>query len=495
MKTSILKRMSSRCKAFTGAFVGALMLAASLCAGSAYASIDSTTVTVGGITRGDTLYAFQISQATVDENNNLTYDESVVATFPQPYNTIAKIDAIATDGQKYSPTYVKGSDMQAAAAAMAGKLLENGTAGAIDSAVAGFDGKASVELEPGYYLLITTGTGGTTRVYQNMVIDCSPVARPDGAYAPCPDFGFTVKSSDVTLSKVAGENYAESTDAYTVGNIVPFTITTAIPNYPSDSTNATFVVGDTMGTGLSFNTSSIVVTVEGVPTTLADMKVSTTDTGFTVEFYKDFILAHPGAAVSVTYSATLTSEAFSLDSGDVTRNSATVTFNPSPYVQGSYSSTPEVVVVQTYGVVVKKVDESGAILSGATFKIKDAQGAYVKDENGVDLTSTSDANGYVYFSALGAGRYTLVETGVPAGYVACGPIAITLSEAACTADNPATAEVENNYLDKTDTPIIDGTQPSLPVTGGVGTIALSLVGALLIAGAARGLMRNRQSER
>ena len=55
------------------------------------------------------------------------------------------------------------------------------------------------------------------------------------------------------------------------------------------------------------------------------------------------------------------------------------------------------------------------------------------------MTSTSDAQGYVYFEDLAAGTYTAVETTIPSGYQKAPDQTFELSSATATADNPATA--------------------------------------------------------
>ena len=40
------------------------------------------------------------------------------------------------------------------------------------------------------------------------------------------------RMTPVNLAKGIGDNLAESTDAYTVGQSVPFTVKTSVPNYP-----------------------------------------------------------------------------------------------------------------------------------------------------------------------------------------------------------------------------------------------------------------------
>ena len=279
-----------------------------------------------------------------------------------------------------------------------------------------------------------------------------------------------------------------------------------MPNYPADSKDATFTVSDQPTDGLKIQTDTIKVTVgtttvweNGKATAdgakaFKDATTTQTETGYTFDFAKEFVLAHPGEAVEITYEATLTSAAFSHSATDVTGNTATVTFNPNPY--SSSTVTPnETTKVQTYGYVFPKTDKDDNALEGAVFTLYDKDGKEVKDENGKVITSTStivDGKAYVYFEDLGAGSYTAKETTVPAGKQKAQDVTFTVNENVATADNPATTDVtENNYLVR-DGNVVDLDQPLLPVTGEAGTLFITIGGVALIGAACIVVSRSRR---
>lgn len=451
----------------TGRVLSALLplaLAFAMTPVAAFATPTSATdvadseVTITGLLDGDMVSAYLIADADIDATNNLSY--TFATNVPAPYNTVDGLTAIASDGNSFT----QGTDMQNAAAAIANAIA---TGSATASATASGT-SATLTLGSGYYLVRVTSTSGETRVYQNMVVDVSPKAAA-GTYAPADDQTLDVKKTDVTVIKTVGANYEPKTDAYSVGDVVPFKVETVIPNYPADSLNATFVIGDKPTAGLKIDTASIAVASAD---TAGYTLTSTTD-GYTITFEKDYILAHPGESITVTYNATLTSDAFSHSATDVTGNTAEVTFNPNPY--SNTTVTPDsTTTVQTYGYVFKKVDAAGEPLANATFTITLG--------NGTVLASTSDANGYVWFEDLAAGTYTAKETTVPAGHLKAPDQTFTLSSTTATADNPATTDVtENNYLVAAEN-VVDPDQPKLPVTGGAGTLALTLAGVALVGG-------------
>lgn len=492
--------MDYRYRRRIGAFLSTAALIAAMSPAAAFAKTTGTgitdvadvSVTVSGLTEGDTATAYQVFDAYIDGNNVLQYQAAT--GLPSDYDTIDEL-------QKLGGTE---SDAAKAAADAYSKVFADGTATGIATpatATAGADGKATFSgLDSGYWVVVVTSTSGKTKVYQPTTIDASPTEQ-NGAWAPNTRAAFEsnqIKSQPVNVNKGVGSEYKEKTDQYTVGQSVPFKVTTNVPNYPADSKDATFKVNDQPTAGLKIQTDTIKVTVgtttvweNGEATAdganaFKDDTTTQTEKGYTFDFAKDFVLAHPGQAVEITYNATLTSAAFSHSATDVTGNTATVTFNPNPYSDSTV--TPDKTTkVQTYGYVFPKTDKDGKALDGATFTLYDANGVNeIKDENGNSITSTStivDGKAYVYFEDLGAGSYTAKETTVPAGKQKAQDVQFTVSEANATADNPATATVtENNYL-VSDSNVVDPDQPLLPVTGDTGTAVLTIGGVALLGAA------------
>ena len=458
---------------------------AALAAPSGGNDVQDTKVTINDLQVGDTVEAFLIADAQIDASNNLTY--SFAANVPAPYNTVEGLKDITSDGY----TFAQGSDMQTAAGTIAGALV-NVTAAATATATAT---SADLTLGSGYYLVRVTSTSGNTRVYQNMVVNVSPVAGTAG-YQAAADFAVNVKSTPVSITKGVGEGYAPTTDKYSAGDTVPFQITTAVPSYPADSPYATFVIGDKPTAGLEIDMSSITVTGANA----GDYNVAADGNGYTITFTKTFILNNPGQNITVKYNAKLTSAAFSHDATDVTGNTAKVTFNPNPY-QDSTVESGSITTVQTYGFVFSKVgeDKEGVQtpLEGAVFTLYDSTGTNaILDENGTARTCTSAiVNGvaYVYFEGLAAGTYVVKETGVPSGFLKASDQTITLNADVCKGNNPATTDAENNYLVIGDS-VVDKPVPDLPITGGAGTFAITAVGLILVGGGIFLAVRSRRKE-
>lgn len=477
--------------------------------GEGITDVADVNVTVSGLTAGDTATAYQVFDAYIDGNNVLQY--KAAQKLPSDYDTIDEL-------KKPKPGETESDHAKAAADAYS-KAFADGTAKGIANpvnATAGAEGTATFTgLDSGYWVVVVTSTSGKTKVYQPTVIDASPIEQ-NKAWAPHTRAALAdnqIKSEPVDVKKGVGEKYEEKTDKYSVGQMVPFRVTTNVPNYPADSKDATFTIVDTPTAGLEIDTNSITVKVDtttvwesGKATDAGATAFKTTPApatnGYTFDFAKEYVLAHPGQAVEITYNAKLTSAAFSRSETEVTGNTAKVTFNPNPYSDSTV--TPDKTTkVQTYGFVFEKVDQDKKALEGAVFtlyKIVDGKEEVVTGEDGnspITATSTTvTINGvdhaYVSFEDLGDGDYVAKETTVPAGKVKAPDVNFSLNKDVAINDNPATPNVtENNYLVAKDQ-IVDGNQPLLPVTGEAGTLFITIGGVALIGAACIVVSRSRR---
>ena len=453
---------------------------------------NTANITINGLSEGDTITAYQILDRDYDPNTNNVTDTFI----PGTGLTLEDFQSLTSDGD----TYVKGSAMQQAADKIA-SAIKAGNATALDtkSATADGQGTAAIADAPAgeWLILVTAKDGSVEKVYQNTIVSNAPVVE-NGKYV-AKDAEATIKSTKETVKKGVGTTAEDAERAktadgkYGIGDLVPFVISTTIPNYPANSKHRTFVIGDAPSAGLAIQNDTanpITVKVDGEPVNATADDGSTNytlslDNGvLTITFDEDYILKHTGAKVLVNYQSKVTSAA-QVTSTDITHNKATITFNPNPY-EDKTSVPSDIDEVKTYGLFfVKKGD--GKALEGATFKIKYAEevnghkvGDYVKDEDGNDLESTSGADGYIFFEDLAKGKYTLEEVSVPSGFQKVADIPVDLT--GDTKDNPGTKTVEANYQELDD--VEDPKVGMLPTTGDAGTIGLTAAGICLVAGSA-----------
>ena len=205
-------------------------------------------------------------------------------------------------------------------------------------------------------------------------------------------------------------------------------------------------------------------------------KTTVGDDTITIKFDNTWISTQVGKTITITYSATITSDALHTDP---TKNTAWLEY-------GDTNSTNKTPVKETevYNAkfTVSKKDGDGKSLAGAGFVIKNSVGKYYKlTDNVVTWVDsiedadehTSDANGAVpAFTGLANGTYTLIEKTVPAGYNKAADSTFTIAEHDYTAINLQQA-----------TDVVNNAGSILPETGGMGTTIFYIVGGVMVAAA------------
>ena len=477
-------------------FVGRTVAIAALLAGltlspaPAMAKTSATDVadssfTLTNIAKGDVVSAYQVFDADIDGTNNLTYTSKVTG-LPEAYDTIEKMQA-EQDGRKLAD------------AISARVLASQGTPK--QTATAGSDGHATLTLDSGYWLVVVTSNSGVTKVYQTLLVDATPAVR-NGAYVTKTFEETAAKTQDVPApdKKIvdANGNAGQSSDSYGVGDTARFQIGATIPNYPADATHITYSVTDQPDAGLAVDVSSFAVTNGhdtlnyGTDYTVKDND----DHTYTVHFTHNYILAHPGQPVTITYGAKVT--AVNMETGKV-GNKAFGTFSPNPYSQGNVNTKPKDPWAQTYGFSFRKLGDKNAALAGAEFTVTDAAGKPVTyvDASGATHPNgvvASDSNGYVYVNGLKAGTYKVSETKVPSGYQKIADFTVELSADSAKSDTLATDGVTETNFNVSTPDKVDPKQGVLPTTGGAGTIALTAGGVLLVVGGGIVVARFRNRE-
>ena len=477
-------------------FVGRTVAIAALLAGltlspaPAMAKTSTTDVadssfTLTNIAKGDVVSAYQVFDADIDGTNNLTYTSKVTG-LPEAYDTIEEMQA-ERDGRKLAD-------------AISARVLASPDTPK-QTATAGSDGRATLTLDSGYWLVVVTSNSGTTKVYQTLLVDATPAVR-DGAYVT-KTFGETAaKTEEVPApdKKIvdANGNAGQSSNSYGVGDTARFQIGATIPNYPADATSVTFSVTDQPDAGLAVDLNSFKVTNGDVTLTKGtdyDVK-DNGDHTYTVHFTHNYIVAHPGQTVSITYGAKVT--AVNMQTGKV-GNKAFGTFSPNPYTAGNVNTEPKDPWAQTYGFSFRKLGDKNAALAGAEFTVTDAGGKPVTyvDASGTTHTNgvvASDSNGYVYVNGLKAGTYKVSETKVPSGYQKIADFTVELSADSAKSDTLATDGVTETNFNVSTPDKVDPKQGVLPTTGGAGTIALTAGGVLLVVGGGIVVARFRNRE-
>lgn len=368
-------------------------------------------------------------------------------------------------------------------------------------------------LDYGYYVVAVPGAtlANTSGQYATLVsVDRANVTADIKGDLPTVDKKVQVGSTgkDVTDAKI--------------GDTLTFTLTSTIPDMSAYNTY-TFNFKDTLSRGLTFGQVTS-VTVDGVTNPLTvgtDYTVTTptaSDNTLTVAM-KDFKAkqqANAGKKITVTYTATLNENAVVGGAGNT--NSATIQYSNNPSTDGTGESEPSKVRVFTYGFTVDKYtgDEytnAATRLAGAEFTLAPKDGTAISfvqvdagsetanaeyrvaktGEEGATTTIITPASGKVVFQGLKNGEYTLTETKAPAGYnklaSAIGVKVNGKNNGTDTTNATVTITYDNdngssNYKQSASNgviPVRNKSGVTLPGTGGMGTIAFTVIGVLVIA--------------
>lgn len=412
--------------------------------------------------------------------------------------------AFATKASNWAQTQAKNITADKTATVSAGATNGNYTAT--------FTG-----LDYGYYVVAVPG---------------ATLANTSGQYATLVSVDSTnvnanIKGSLPTVDKKVqvNGNGADTADAK-IGDTLTFTLTSTIPDMSAYDTY-TFNFKDTLSKGLTYGDITS-VTVEGVDAPLVkdtDYTVTTTpaaagNTLLTVGMtdFKNKQQTNAGKKITVTYTATLNENAVVGGAGNV--NSATIQYSNDPSSTGTGKSEPDKVRVFTYGFTVDKYtgdnyNDAATRLAGAEFTLtakgdtsaikfvqvnagsatEDAVYRVAKagETAGTTTTITTPANGKVVFQGLKNGEYTLTETKAPAGYnKLASAIGVKVNGSNDGTDTTnATVNITYNN-DNNDTtydqtasngviPVQNKSGAILPGTGGMGTIAFTVIGVLVIA--------------
>ena len=288
-----------------------------------------------------------------------------------------------------------------------------------------------------------------------------------------------VKNTNSTNTMQDGTTSADT------GDTVTYKVTVDVPNMVDRL--ATYQIADTMNTGLTFQATGF--NIRGIGSTSAnlvkdtDYTLSSTGNTWNVTFTKANIKQY--SSLEITYNAIVNQNADVTSTGNI--NTAKLTY--SNIVTTDYTNTANTnatidiessVNVYTGGFKLEKRENTstGTLLSGAVFKLASSRqnaeaGTFIKDSTGNEITLTT-VNGLAEYKGLTYGTYYLVEVQAPS-YVESGttkyynllnkPEQITINDSSYTG-NP--------------TIVLNRKKTILPNTGGLGTIILVILGAILM---------------
>lgn len=464
---------------------------------------------------GKTVNAYKMFSATVSSDGGAVSHTLNDAWKPFFKNSVGLTDVTDANVNDKANEYVSGltgkeKDLSAFAAKASNWAQTNNIAVDATATVSKNADKYTAtftNLDYGYYVVAVPG---------------ATVADTNSQYAALIPVHSTSVDASIkgALPTVVKKVNGESATSAKIGDPLTFTLTSTIPDMSAYSTY-TFNFKDTLSKGLTFNQVDSVKVGDTTLTKNTDYTVTTTneasgETLLTVAMneFKKKQQANAGKKITVTYTATLNKDAVVGGAGNV--NSATIQYSNNPSTNGTGESEPSKVRVFTYGFTVDKYTgdqytDTATRLAGAEFTLSHKGGtaiSFVKvadsatqnavyrvakaDEAGATTTITTPANGKVDFRGLENGEYTLTETKAPAGYnklaSAIGVRVDGQNDGTDTTNATVTITYDNNNGSVYDQTASNGVIPVqnkpgvvLPGTGGMGTIAFTVIGVLVIA--------------
>lgn len=454
----------------------------------------SATITIQNAAKGETYSVYKLFDATVTgstDGGSIAY----TGTIPDSLK-----DCFAADGAG-NISVKSGVDNNTLITALK-TWATSATATATeesDGSVLNFN-----NLPYGYYVVTSSQGNGTnitvTSTNPNATIYDKNTTTPGGN----PTEGGKVKEADKTNVNIG--DTVTYTVTFTTANfsgsgatakrIVSYTITDTLPDFLSNVTVTSIEIGGNEykvnGAFPQFDTTKS-ITIPWVGNDGASLYAN-------------------GAVVVITYTATVADNVTIAGSGN--KNEVTISWTdeedntPSDNDKITGSDT-----ISTYAIALKKVDEKGTPLSGATFQFPfyvkenaDTDGAYIyagtNTGDGLTNTITTPATGEIVVKGVMAGTYSITETAAPQGYnKLTAPVSVTAVELTTTttnttfyldadgnvveqsSDDTVTVTYTNNNLAASAILVVNKAGSTLPTTGGVGTTIFYIVGAVLVIGA------------
>ena len=459
---------------------------------------STASITINNAVKNDVLAAYKVVDITYNAaNNTLSYAwNSAFADYfagNTSYNdtayTVEQFDAL-TDDSDTLKTLLAGLP----------SYIANRTITPVDTQTVAANGTATfANLAMGEYFIRPTSS---TSVYQLMLQKIEPTVV-DGTYK-IDNEKFTAKKSEVTITKTADKT------SVTKKEKVAYTVTVDIPTYAANTTDKSFYVSDLLADGLTLDTASIAVKIDGVAVDAAAYTLDTTaTTGYTFKFsvstdqYTNNWSANGGKQLVITYTATLNAD----DTTEVNTpetNTATFDYSFYPYVKNSHKQKTASADVTTFAIKIDKYadDSSSTKLAKAKFDLyRTATQAEIDAGTSVEIPHTTiqgillesglvtDNNGSATFEKYQANgthyTYYLVETQAPSGYnILDHAVEVHFTDAdVSTTDGVYTVRISNK------------TGFRLPITGGTGTVIFTVVGIALMVGAVVLLVLSRKKSK
>ena len=447
---------------------------------------STASITINNAVENDVLAAYKVVDITYNAaNNTLSYAWN--SAFSDYFAGTTSYNATAYTVEQFDALNDDSAELKTLLAGLP-SYIANRTIAPVATQTVDAGGNATfADLAMGEYFIRPTST---TSVYQLMLQKVEPTVV-SGKYV-IDDVTFSAKHEEVTVDKSADKT------SVTKNEKVTYTITVEIPTYATGAVDKSFYVSDLLPDGLTINTNSIKVQIDGADVDTAAYTLDTTAVAaYTFKLsvsaaqYTANWSANGGKRLVITYTATLNNDNTTAVN-DKETNTVTFDYSFYPYVENSHEQKTATVDVTTFAIKIDKYvkNDEGAKLANAKFDLyrtvttaEVGAGSAVTIPHttieGILLESglTTDANGAATFAKYEANGtnydYYLVETQAPSDYnILDNAVKVNFTDTEVEATNGVyTVEVPNSSGIK------------LPITGGTGTVIFTIIGIALMVGA------------
>lgn len=456
---------------------------------SSLLATNTGTITVSNVSSTDKLVAYKVLDVYYNSTSNVfTYEfttsfKAFLASSTTYKNLTVDQYFALTSGDITSGSTRTQSTLDRLVSAYASYVKTNSvTSTALTTSGTNATGSVAV----GAYLVIPSITNN---VFAVMVANVVPT--PSGSTWVISNATIKAKVNSASLTKYIGSEGSKDGD-YSVGSEFSYILVGTVPQFPTNATNTTYTINDTVGSGITLSALST-ISIKYGSTTLTNANgtfknssgqtvATATITGqkLTIVFNASYI---DSTTVTVQYKAKLNSGATLGDEGNL--NSATLTYANDPYGTGTTTTSAVNVAAFTYGIeafIYSNKDDS-VKLSGVKFEVYSDSSLNTKVGE-----FTTDSNGRGSLAGVKSGTYYLKQVSTAAGY--------TLPKDAVAVKVKITGATAGTVTGYYRADIAAYEAGTLPFTGGSGTSLFSLIGLLVIGASAVAIIvyRNKKEE-
>ena len=449
---------------------------------------STASITINNAVENDELAAYKVVDITYDAtSNHVSYVWN--SAFADYFEGTTSYNTTAYTVEKFATLTEDSAELKNLLAGLPKYIANNNIAAAktvtVTSGTATF-----ADLAMGEYFIRPSST---TSVYQLMLQKIEPKVEEDSEGNPhyvIEDVTFTAKKEEVTITKTADKT------SVTKNEKVAYTVAVDIPTYSAEATDKTIYVSDLLPDGLTIDTASINVKIDGAA---VDPNAYTLDITATEEYtfklsvstqqYTNSWTNQGGNKLVITYTATLNNDN-TTEVNVIETNTATFDYSFYPYVENSHKQKTDKVDVTTFAIKIDKyvAGSHATKLADAKFDLyrtaTDAEIAAGVTEtiphttiNGIKLESdvVTNASGVATFEKYEANGtkydYYLVETQAPHGYnILAEAVKVNFTDAEAT-NGVYTVKVPNS------------SGITLPITGDEGIVIFTVIGIAFMGGA------------